>query len=639
MALNLNKLFVRVTGNVSVSDVLTQSTQTGNHKKVYFIEGTKQIVNNGIVYGVDPSTVSSISDLQALIGAEKISDTSAFGKSVIARLQALEAITVASDSTDYLTVTLDSSVPTIAAKIVDIEDAVDSQSTGLLDAASAKAYIDEQVAEAKTVVTAGKGIDVDTSTAASDGHTIYTIDSSLTLEYHAAVTTVGSEAPATITLTGANGGNFGTINISDIIGNGVISGTDYDPATGTLTLTFNKADGTTQDVDIDLQEMLDLGDLMVASGSEDYLTISTVSGETDTNQASFALNVIDISTAAANNTGLVDAWDLKEYIRTQTSDLTVRAEGDDYVSASIDENDNKKVVVETNVEDLTVTGGTAAAYGSDFIPTGNATHGTLSGEEGALADASDIATAVKTYVDGEIAIESARTDASLNYRISILDADVSTKGTNVSVGVTEVNGVITAVNVTEDYATISYVAATDTWTNTNPTGLVTGNDMNTMKSYVDDKVADSEISAEGDGKYIDASVDGTDKKKINVAAVTDNMVYTGGNAGTAATLTGTANTLVDGAQAATAISQYVEDRLTAVVDGLDGTATVTDSSSYVTATIAEDNGVLTNTGSSMSVTYGTMGVTATGGIAKAEDVQDFVDHYDFWEDYTPSNNG
>jgi len=450
-----------------------------------------------------------------------------------------------------LTLTLDSSVPTIGVKTVEIEHAT-SSNTGLLDAAAAKGYIDAQINKATTEVVEGKGIDI-TETEHADGHAIYTIDSSLTLQYNAA----SGNNPATITLTGANNGVFGTVNVSDIIGNGVISDTEYYPNTGELVLTFNKADGKTQDVSIDLTNILDLGDLMVKADSTNYLEITQVTPdpESDENQLSFAIKTVDVSTASASTTGLADAFKVKEYVDSKTTDLAVTAEGDDYVSATVDATTDKKhVIVDSNVKTLNATAGTAGTYDAEGAQTAAPSHGTLSGTANSLADAADIATKVKTYVDGELAIETARSNANTLASIKALDADVSTKGTNVSVGVTEVDGKITAVNVTESYATISYVAATDTWSNDNPTGLVTGNDMNTMKSYVDDKVADSEISAAGDGKYIDASVDATNKKKINVAAVTDRMVYTGGNAGTAATLTGTANTLVDGAQAATAIS-------------------------------------------------------------------------------------
>ena len=632
MALNLNKLFVRVPGDVTVADISAVSVQNDNQKKLYFLENLHQIVNNGIAYGVDPNTVQSITDLQQLIGKSAKDQNE---NTIIERLSALEAITVLDPS--YVSIEPSANAdgtntPVINLNIVDIT----SDDNGLVDNKNAKGYIDAKANEAKTVVAAGEGIEVDTSTAASDGHTIYTIDSSLTLQYNAA----SGNNPATITLTGANGGVFGTVNVSDIVGNGVIDHTQYYPATGELVLSFKTAAGSTQDVSVDLTDILDLGDLMVKADSTDYLEITQVSGGTgDENQLSFAIKTVDVSTATASATGLADAFKVKEYVDSQTTDLAVTAEGDNYVSASVNAaTDKKHVIVETNVEDLTVTGGTAATYGSDFIPTGNATHGTLSGEEGALADASDIATAVKTYVDGEIAIESARTDASLNYRISILDADVSTKGTNVSVGVTEVDGVITAVNVTEDYANISYVAATDIWTNDNSTGLVTGQDIETLKSYVDDKVSDSSMDAQGD-EYITASIDAGNNKKINITADVQPLVVTT-VAGTDTILTGVENSLADSSNIATSVTSFVNTRIAEEVAKLDATANVADTSSYINVSIGEVDGLLNSAASSIDVTYGSFTeATPTDGIATREGVQDFVDTYDFWETYSASNNG
>lgn len=629
MALNLNKLFVRVQGNVSLDTIKSTSLETVNQKKVYFVENSNQIVVRGVAYGVDPSTVSSISDLQTLIGAEKISDSSALGQSVIERLQNLEAIKVATGSTDYLSVTPDdSSVPTISANIVGIG----SGNVGLVDAVDAKGYIDDAVDAATTEVAEGKGIKVTSTTGAND-QTIYTIDSSLTLQYNAA----SGGNPATITLTGANDGVFGTVNVSDIVGNGVIDHTQYYPGTGELVLSFKTGDGTTtQDVSIDLKNILDLGDLMVKADSTNYLEITQVTPDPDSdeNQLSFAIKTVDVSTATASATGLADAFKVKEYVDSQTTDLAVTAEGDDYVDASVLDNDNKNVRVAANVQTLTGTKGTAGTYDATGRQTTDPTHGTLSGTANSLVDAADVATKVKDYVDGEVAIEAARSDAYTDAKVAALDADVSTKGINVSVGVTEVDGKITAVNVTETYATITY--ANDTWTNTNPTGLVTGNDMETMKSYVDDQIGDSAISAQGDGKYIDASVDVNNNKKINVKANKEDLSYTAGDSTTDATLTGTANTLVDGGQAATAISQFTNQRIKQEVAKLDSTVTLTDSLSYVSTTIAEADGKLTSTGASLSVQYGTMGVSSTNGIAKAEDVQTFVDTYDFWEDYQAS---
>lgn len=630
MALNLNKLFVRVpsTASATTSQIVTLSQQTGNDKKVYFVEATNEIVVKGVVYGVDPSTVEKISDLQALIGAEKITDPAALSQTIIGRLEKLEAIKIATASDPYLTLTLDSSVPTIGVKTIPIENASNG-STGLLDAAAAKGYIDAEIAKATTEVVEGKGIDI-TETEHADGHAIYTINSSLTLQYNEA----SGNNPATITLTGANDGVFGTVNVSDIVGNGVIDHTQYYPGTGNLVLSFNTAAGTTQDVSIDLTDILDLGDLMVKADSTDYLEITQVTPDpaTDENQLSFAIKTVDVSTATASATGLADAFKVKEYVDSQTA---VTAEGDDYVSATVDATTDKKhVIVDSNVTPLTASAGTVGTYDAEGAQTADPTGGTLSGTANSLADAADIATSVKTYVDGAMAIEVARSNANTLASIKALDVDVSTKGTNVSVGVTEVDGVITAVNVTEDYANISYVAATNTWTNDNSTGLVTGQDMETMKSYVDDKVADSEISATGDN-YVNAAVDPNNVKQINVSTNVGNLNINS-QTGQDSSLGGVANTLVDGEQAAGVITTFVNTRISEEVAKLDSNTSATNT--YVTTSTTMADGALTD--SSVALTFGTMdGQTAnnaTSGIAKAEDVQDFVDTYDFWETYANS---
>lgn len=635
MALNLNKLFVRVEEAVSLETIISESMKSGNQKKVYFLENSNQIVVRGIAYGVDPSTVRSITDLQTLIGAEKITDASALSQSVIERLQKLERIQVATadDSDDYLSITTDSSVPTLHANVVPIETASDG-STGLVDVMNAKRYINERVAAATTEVVEGKGVDV-TKTTHTDGHAIYTIDSSLALQYNAA----SDNNPATITLTGANGGVFGTVNVSDIVGNGVIDHTQYYPGTGELVLSFKTGDGTTtQDVSIDLKNILDLGDLMVKADSTNYLEITQVTPDPDSdeNQLSFAIKTVDVSTATASATGLADAFKVKEYVDAKVSDKNVSAEGDNYITANAA---NNKVTVTADVQNLTATAGTPGTYDAEGTQTADPTHGALNGTANSLADAADIATKVKTYVDGELAIETARIDASLIYNIKALDADVSTKGTNVSVGVTEVDGKITAVNVTETYAEISYDPTTDVWSNTAnvSTGLVTGQDIETLKSYVDDKVRDSSMDAQGDD-YITADIDSGNNKKIVVTADVQPLVVTT-TAGTDTILTGVEKSLADSSNIAASVTSFVNTRINEEVAKLDATANVADTSSYINVSIGEVDGLLNSASSSIDVTYGSFtGATPTDGIATREGVQDFVDTYDFWETYSASNN-
>lgn len=95
-----------------------------------------------------------------------------------------------------------------------------------------------------------------------------------------------------------------------------------------------------------------------------------------------------------------------------SADLAVTAQGDNYITAAQDATDNKKINVSADVQDLTATAGTPGVYNAT---TGKQTTapvaGTLSGVANSLGDAADIATKVKTYVDGAIAIEAARSDA------------------------------------------------------------------------------------------------------------------------------------------------------------------------------------------------------------------------------------
>lgn len=112
------------------------------------------------------------------------------------------------------------------------------------------------------------------------------------------------------------------------------------------------------------------------------------------------------------------------------------------------------------------------------------------GPEGAQTTTHD----VKSYIDGKV--EEARSAASGG--ISDLDAEVtSIDGTNVQVKVTEVDGKITAVNVTTD----NTINATDL---SNKVGAI--GDNTTVKDYVDAQVAGKNVSASSSTTdYITAS--------------------------------------------------------------------------------------------------------------------------------------
>ena len=117
MALKLNKLFVRVPGDVTVVDISAVSVQEDNQKKLYFLENLHQIVNNGIAYGVDPNTVQSITDLQQLIGKSAKDQNE---NTIIERLVALEAIKVAAADVNYISIDTSANSDGTTTPVIDL---------------------------------------------------------------------------------------------------------------------------------------------------------------------------------------------------------------------------------------------------------------------------------------------------------------------------------------------------------------------------------------------------------------------------------------------------------------------------------------------------------------------------------------
>jgi len=289
---------------------------------------------------------------------------------------------------------------------------------------------------------------------------------SLQLKYHAAVTTEGSEKGAYIALEDNTGASISgsEVMVADIIGNGMLKSASYSETTGILTLNFATASGTDTTVEIDLGKLFDIDDIIINStdGSANYLSFDLANPAAETGQAVLSVKLADVTysatvpgTSEANLTvdttnGKMLAADdaipaIKNYVddvlENASTTLAVTAEGDDYVSASVDAaTDNKHVIVETNVQELTAAAGTPGVYGDDGTQTTAPVAGTLSGTADSLADGADIATKVKTYVDGAIAIEAARSDAKNKADIAALDVtDTAVAGEYVS-SVSETDG-------------------------------------------------------------------------------------------------------------------------------------------------------------------------------------------------------
>ena len=207
-----------------------------------------------------------------------------------------------------------------------------------------------------------------------------------------------------------------------------------DATTGTITkntvtdpqsmnFAYQLADGTYSLVKIDVSKFLtesEFGDGLTVSGGVVSVEIDSASGKVRT-----AATPSGVTPGSADDSGLVDVLSVSsagvkvdniqaaiDYaVQNSSTSLAISAEGDNYITAAVDANNNKKINVTADVQPLTATAGTAGTYDADGAQTTAPSHGTLSGVADSLGDAADIATKVKTYVDGEIAIEAARSDA------------------------------------------------------------------------------------------------------------------------------------------------------------------------------------------------------------------------------------
>ena len=153
--------------------------------------------------------------------------------------------------------------------------------------------------------------------------------------------------------------------------------------------------------------------------------ITTEISETNGLVSNKAVSVVYGNYATENQTnGIAKTVDTKAYVDTVVAGKNVSAEGDDYVNATASDN---KVTVATQIGNLTFTRGS----GSDS---------TLSGTANKLIDSSDAAQKVSSFVNARIGEEIAKLDSEIT----------STDGKNVEVKVKEVNGKITAVNISVD---------------------------------------------------------------------------------------------------------------------------------------------------------------------------------------------
>lgn len=433
--------------STSAATVESIKAVSKNTNKVYFMEKYNQIVAKDTVYGVNPSTANELKTLVSVLGG-----------------------TVSDDGT----VSFDISSLNYkgeAATILDVIKALDAKIKTEMDKLGNSKTLNENWEFT------GK------------------------IKYVAAVpASEGKDAvPAHIALVDETGNTeLSKVEISDIIGNGVLKTSSYNKETGILTLTFAQASGIDKTENINLAEMLDINDVKVADGSTNYMGVDLTGGENS--QAVFSIKVSRM--ADSTLTGLADAADVKAYVDSKATDLAITAEGDAYVGASVKSDNNKKVVVATNVKDVTYTDGIHTTYDEEGTVETQATPANISGEAKSLVDGAQATTAIKSYVDFVVAEEALRADAKVLAAVKALDKESATvDGSNVHVTYKEEDGIVTIESVTEDYATVTRVATTSTSstpaTNASLTvtagdeaKLVKAKDIKAVADYAADKVTE-----------------------------------------------------------------------------------------------------------------------------------------------------
>lgn len=345
--------------------------------------------------------------------------------------------------------------------------------------AMTKVAIKDDSKNALSVIESNIGLEHDadplyTIALAVDGKTITkTGNDGLATALALKVEAASGKNKARIALVDSNGGNGyavrSSVNIEDIVGGGIVQGSAYEPSTGILTITWaGSTEENLKTTKIDLGALLDIQDIIIKSDSTNYLSFTPVDAGTDTGgQAQIGVKLADVTytptngptpanlTVNAASGKLLDAEHtitaVKGYVddvlANASTNLAVKAEGDDYVAAKVDAGDNKKVIVKSNVKTLTATAGTPGVYGADGSVKTAPNAGTLSGTANSLGDAADIATKVKTYVDGAIAIEAARSNAKNLEEIDKLDVPaVGGADGDVLTQISETDGKISAVN-------------------------------------------------------------------------------------------------------------------------------------------------------------------------------------------------
>ena len=204
--------------------------------------------------------------------------------------------------------------------------------------------------------------------------------------------------------------------------------TDITSGSGSEALCFvyQLADGSYSLQAVNVEAFLEESEFGNGLAVDSSTHVVSVKKDTSSGKVRTAATPSGVTPDSADDTGLVDVLTISSNgvkvdniqaainyaVQNASTDLAISAQGDNYITAAVDANNNKKINVTADVQSLTASAGTPGVYNATTgAQTTAPVAGTLSGTADSLADGADIATKVKTYVDGAIAIEGARSDA------------------------------------------------------------------------------------------------------------------------------------------------------------------------------------------------------------------------------------
>lgn len=327
-----------------------------------------------------------------------------------------------------------------------------------------------------------------------DGKTIVNgtsgLESGLQLVYHKAKTEGDVTTTSHIALTDKDGNELSIIDISSIVGSGIVKSGSYDPSTGKLTITFATESGTST-VDIDLGALLDFNDVVIKEGSSNYLSFEATKTES-TSQAQFGAKLSTITVTTNEDTpGILP----EEYDISGTVGI---ADGADVASK-----------VKTYVTKY-VTDSIAAVSPKNL----NATKTSTDGEnvQVKVTEKEGLITAVNITTDNTV--NSDTVDAKIKSAFDAIDVNYPVETGKVVTAVAQNNGLVSQTN-----AEMQGIALTGFSESTTATGAITATDtlgsaLNKLQNKVNSAATSSDIST-AIGK-LDATVTSTDGTNVNV---------------------------------------------------------------------------------------------------------------------------